>query len=86
MLSHSVVSDSATSWTVARPGILRRMLEWVAMPSSRRSSPPRDRTLVSRIAGRFFTISAGVYQRPNEYELDFLSRRIFFLLFLGLIG
>ena len=28
------------------------------MPSSRGSSPPRDRTQVSRIAGRFLTISA----------------------------
>jgi len=37
-------------------GILQaRMLEWVAMPSSRGSSQPRDRTLVSCIAGRFFT-------------------------------
>ena len=36
-----------------------RLLEWVAMPSSRRSSQPRDWTsvsYVSRIAGRFFTI------------------------------
>ena len=38
-------------------GILQaRILEWVAMPSSRGSSQPRDRTQVSRIAGRFFTI------------------------------
>ena len=28
------------------------------MPSSRRSSQPRDRTQVSHIAGRFFTIWA----------------------------
>ena len=39
-------------------GILQaRMLEWVAMPSSRASSPPRDRTCVSSdycIAGGFF--------------------------------
>ena len=36
-------------------GILQeRILEWVAMPSSRGSSLPRDRTLVSCIAGRFF--------------------------------
>ena len=33
-----------------------RILEWVAIPLSRRSSWPRDRTLVSCIAGRFFTI------------------------------
>ena len=42
MLSHSVVSDSAISWTVARQtpqsmGILQaKILEWVAMP------PPGD--------------------------------------------
>ena len=39
-------------------GILQaRILEWVAMPSSRRSSQPRDRTQVSCIsciAGGFF--------------------------------
>ena len=32
-----------------------RILEWVAVPFSRGSSQPRDRTQVSRIAGRFFT-------------------------------
>ena len=37
-------------------GILQaRILEWVAFPFSRESSQPRDRTLVSRIVGRFFT-------------------------------
>ena len=37
-------------------GILQaRILEWVAFPSSRGSSQPRDRTQVSRIAGGFFT-------------------------------
>ena len=40
-------------------GLLQaRILEWVAMPSSRGSSQPRDRTQVSCIAGRFFTIWA----------------------------
>ena len=33
-----------------------RILEWVAMPSSRGSSQPRDQTEVSCIAGRFFTV------------------------------
>ena len=38
-------------------GILQaRILEWVAMPSSRRSSQARDRTQISCIAGGFFTI------------------------------
>ena len=36
-------------------GILQaRILEWVAIPFSRGSSQPRDRTQVSRTAGRFF--------------------------------
>ena len=40
-------------------GILQtRILEWVAMPSSRKSSQPRDWTQVSHIAGRFVTILA----------------------------
>ena len=38
-------------------GLLQaRTLEWVAIPFSRGSSPPRDRTRVSCIAGRFFTV------------------------------
>ena len=37
------------------PGVLQaRILEWVTMPSSRGSPPPRDQTHVS-LAGRFFT-------------------------------
>ena len=35
-----------------------RILEWVAISSSRGSSLPRDQTQVSCIAGRFFTIWA----------------------------
>jgi len=38
-------------------GILQaRILEWVAMPSSRGSSQPRDQTQISHIAGEFLTI------------------------------
>ena len=38
-------------------GILQaRILEWVAMPFSSKSSQPRDQTWVSHIASRFFTI------------------------------
>ena len=49
-------------WTLAcqaplSMGILQaRILEWVAIPSSKGSSQPRDRPQVSRIAGGFFTI------------------------------
>ena len=40
-------------------GILQaRILEWVAIPFSKGSSQPRDRTWVSCIAGRFFTVWA----------------------------
>ena len=40
-------------------GILQvRILEWVAVPFSRGSSQPGDRTQVSRIAGRCFTLWA----------------------------
>ena len=35
-----------------------RVLEWVAIPFPRGFSLPRDQTLVSRIAGRFFTVCA----------------------------
>ena len=38
-------------------GILQaRILQWVAIPSSRASSQPRDRTQFSLIAGGFFTV------------------------------
>ena len=35
-----------------------RILEWVSIRFSRGTSQPRDRTQVSRVAGRFFTIRA----------------------------
>ena len=59
--SLSCVQLFMTPWTVAHQaplsmGILQaRILEWVAMPSSRGSSQPRDQTQVSHIAGRFST-------------------------------
>ena len=46
-------------------GILQaRVVEWVAISFSRRSSQPRDRTQVSRIAGRRFTIWATRVDAP----------------------
>ena len=40
-------------------GILQaKTLEWVLIPVSRESSPPKDRTPVSCTAGRFFTVWA----------------------------
>ena len=61
VLSRSVVSDFPTSWTASRPALLSmgvlqaRIPQWVAMPTSRRSSQPRDQNQVSHIAGGFFT-------------------------------
>ena len=43
---------SSSVYGIPQAGIL----EWVAMPSSRGSSQPRDWTLVSHIAGRFFIV------------------------------
>ena len=51
-------------WTVAHqtPLSMRvlqaKILEWIAMPSSRGSSQPRDQTKVSLTAGGFFTVWA----------------------------
>ena len=62
-------------------GILQaRILEWVVMPFSRRSSQPRDRTQVSHVAGRFFTIwangEAQKYFKSGAFNCtDVLKRR-----------
>ena len=52
--------------------LLARILEWVASPFSRGSSGPRNRTQVSHIAGRFFTIWV-------TRELDKLFNEITFI-------
>ena len=63
-VSHSVESDSAIPWTVAHQAPLTmgfsRQEYWSGMPilSPEDSSWPRDRTRVSCLAGRFFTIWA----------------------------
>ena len=72
------LSDSfVIPWTVAHQTPLSmgffqaRMLEWVAIPSSRRPSWPRDRTHVSRspaLAGRFFITSA-TWEAPNLHRI-----------------
>ena len=61
VLSCSVVSvcdpmDCSPPVSSAMVILQAGILEWVAMPSSRGSSQPRDRTQVSHIAGGFFTI------------------------------
>ena len=60
-LSCSVVSDSLNPMDCSLPGasvrgvLQARVLEWIAIPASRESSRPKDRTQISRIAGGFFT-------------------------------
>ena len=62
MATHSSTLAWKIPWTVAHQaplsmGILQaRILEWVAIPFSRRFSKPRDRIQVSHIAGEFFTV------------------------------
>ena len=46
-----------------------RMLEWVAMPSSRGSSQPRDQTLDSCIADRFLLYCLSHQGSPCRYRL-----------------
>ena len=43
-----------------------RILEWVAISSSRGSSQPRDRSWASHIAGKFFTVWA---TREGQYYI-----------------
>ena len=75
----------STPWTVAcqvplSMGILQsRILEWVAMPSSRGSSQPRDQTCVSCnfcIASGFFTA-----EPPGKFEQLYTLSSIQQLLF-----
>ena len=58
--------------TLLSNGILQaRTLKWVAMPSSRGSSQPKDRTLISYIsctAGGFFTTST-TWEVPNILDI-----------------
>ena len=64
VLSHSVMPNSLRPVDCNPPGssvlgiLQERILEWVAIPLSRGSFPPKDRTQVSYITGRFFTIWA----------------------------
>ena len=54
-------------------GILQAgILEWVAIPFSRGSSQPRDRTQVSCAAGRFFAVWATRGALNNE-AIDVIS-------------
>ena len=72
MASLSVVSDSVTRQAPLSMGILQaRILEWVAMPSFRGSSQPRDQTQVYRSVGGFFTVWS---TREARFSLVTLKR------------
>ena len=51
LLSHVQLFVTPVDYTVLQA----RILKWVALPFSRGSSQPRERTQVSHIAGGFFT-------------------------------
>ena len=80
VFSCSVMSDSATSWTVAHlsplsMGILQvRILEWVAMLSSRGSSQPRNGAQVCHFAGESFiswaTREDYFFQHTNSFAVS----------------
>ena len=59
-------------------GVLQaRILEWVAISSSRGSSQPRDQTHVSYVSctGRFFFTTSTTWEAPIEYLLCQLQIR-----------
>ena len=72
-VSRSVMSDSFDSMDGSPPGVSvhrifqERILEWVAIPFSKAFSQPRNRTWVTYIASRFFTIWAA---REDPGELN----------------
>ena len=58
-------------------GILQaRILEWVAVPSSRGSSQSRDRTQVSHTAGGFFTNWAGLEKETGLEKSKWLLEKM----------
>ena len=57
-------------------GILQeRILEWFAIAFSRGSSQPRDRTWVSHIAGRQFTLMASKMAESQGLQADSRARK-----------
>ena len=78
VLSHSVMFGPFVACQAPLSmGILQaKILEWVAMPSCRGSSQPRDRTQASCIAGRFFTSWATREAPLKGLTLSKLTRRL----------
>ena len=74
-LSHSVVLILCDPMDCSLPGypvhriLQARILEWVAVSSSRGSSRPRDQTCISCLAGGFFTTVPPGGQSPNVVQI-----------------
>ena len=86
-LSHSVMSSSLKPLDYSPQGLSvhedspGKYTEWVAMPSSRGSSQPRDQTQVSYIAGALLSETQGSPACPGsqanewEFKLQALTHR-----------
>ena len=76
--SHSVVSDSCNPMGCSPPGssvheiLQKRILQWIAISFSRRSSQLRNWTRASHIAGGFFTSWASRESRVHVYRFFIL--------------
>ena len=85
-ISHSIMSDSLQPMDYGLPGssvheiLQARILEWVAIPLSRGSSWPRNRTWISCVACRLYSLS---HRATPCYpsNLDFRSRCVIDLLY-----
>ena len=79
-----LVTQSCLTWDW--PGISQAgILEWVAIPFSRRSSWPRDQTQVSGIEGRFFIIWAS-RKAPNVGKRAHRCKRLAFACVLVMVA
>ena len=65
-----ILMDCSPPGSSVRGIFQARILEWVARPSSRGSSRPKDRTQVSHIVDRHFTVWA---TRESSIQIAFLS-------------
>ena len=64
-------------------GILQaRILEWVVIPFSRRSSQPRDWTWVSCIAGQYLTVWATPEKPSRQPRMNYYGHNLTVLLIL----
>ena len=84
MCALSVIPTLYNSMDCSSPGsfvhgiLQARILEWIAVPFSKGSSPPRDQTQLSCLAGRFFSIRATreAHTSSFTYNLDFCLSHI----------